>query len=74
MDASEFLKKGATSVGVAPQYCGAEGKTANCQSGVFICYASPKGHALLESRLYLPECWFRAAYEERRRKSLKTSL
>ena len=65
VDASEFLKKGSASVGVAPQYCGAEGKTANCQSGVFICYASPKGHGLLESRLYLPECWFGAAYEER---------
>jgi SRSO17 transposase len=67
VDASEFLKKGAASVGVAPQYCGAEGKTANCQSGVFICYASPKGHALLDSRLYLPQCWFGSAYEERRR-------
>jgi len=67
VDASEFLKKGAASVGVAPQYCGAAGKTANCQSGVFICYASPKGHALLDSRLYLPQCWFGAAYEERRR-------
>jgi len=67
IDASEFPKKGAASVGVAPQYCGALGKTANCQSGVFICYASAKGHALLESRLYLPKCWFEPAYEERRR-------
>jgi hypothetical protein len=53
LDASEFPKKGAASVGMAPQYCGALGKTANCQSGVFICYASAKGHALLDSRLYL---------------------
>lgn len=67
IDASEFPKKGAASVGVAPQYCGALGKTANCQSGVFICYSSPKGHALLDSRLYLPKCWFEPAYEERRR-------
>jgi len=67
LDASEFPKKGAASVGVAPQYCGALGKTANCQSGVFLCYSSAKGHALLESRLYLPNCWFEPAYEERRR-------
>ena len=67
LDASEFPKKGTASVGVAPQYCGALGKTANCQSGVFICYTSAKGHALLDSRLYLPQCWFEPAYEERRR-------
>jgi SRSO17 transposase len=66
IDASEFLKKGKASVGVAPQYCGAEGKVANCQSGVFICYSSPQGHALLDSRLYLPQCWFEPAWAERR--------
>ena len=66
IDGSDFPKKGTESVGVAPQYCGALGKTANCQAGVFICYSSPKGHALLESRVYLPNCWFEPAYEERR--------
>lgn len=66
LDASEFPKKGAASVGVAPQYCGALGKTANCQSGVFICYSSPKGHALLDSRLYLPKCWFEPEFKQRR--------
>ena len=67
IDASEFPKKGAASVGVAPQYCGALGKTANCQSGVFICYSSPKGQALLDSRLYLPKCWFEPPFEDRRK-------
>lgn len=67
IDASEFAKKGKASVGVAPQYCGALGKTANCQSGVFICYGSPKGHALLDSRLYLPQCWFEPEWAERRK-------
>lgn len=67
LDASEFAKKGEESVGVAAQYCGALGKTANCQSGVFICYSSPKGHALLDSRLYLPQCWFEPGYEQRRK-------
>ena len=66
VDASEFPKKGEESVGVAPQYCGALGKTANCQSGVFVCYVSPKGHALVETRLYLPQCWFEADHEKRR--------
>lgn len=66
IDASEFPKKGRESVGVAAQYCGALGKTANCQSGVFVCYSSPKGHALLDARLYLPKCWFDADYAERR--------
>jgi SRSO17 transposase len=66
VDASEFAKKGTESVGVASQYCGALGKTANCQSGVFLCYVSPKGHALVESRLYLPQCWFSDEYKERR--------
>jgi len=68
IDASEFSKKGADSVGVAPQYCGALGKTANCQSGVFICYSSAKGHALLDSRLYLPQRWFEPDYQERRQR------
>jgi SRSO17 transposase len=67
IDASEFPKKGHASVGVAAQYCGALGKTANCQSGVFICYSSPKGHALLDSRLYLPKGWFEPEFEERRK-------
>ena len=66
LDASEFAKKGEASVGVAPQYCGALGKTANCQSGVFICYSSPKGHALLDSRLYLPQGWFEPEWAQRR--------
>lgn len=65
LDACEFAKKGKDSVGVAPQYCGALGKTANCQSGVFICYTSPRGHALLDSRLYLPQRWFEPAWDER---------
>ena len=66
IDASQFPKKGSASVRVAPQYCKALGKTANCQSGVFICYSSVKGHALLEGRLYLPKCWLAPEYEERR--------
>lgn len=66
VDASDFPKKGTASVGVAPQYCGALGKTANCQSGVFIAYSSPKGHQLLDSRLYMPKSWFEPEMAELR--------
>jgi SRSO17 transposase len=68
VDGSDFPKKGEESVGVFRQYCGAVGKTANCQAGVFVAYASPKGHALLESRLYLPSCWFAPEYAERHKR------
>ena len=67
-DSSEFPKKGKDSVGVAKQYCGRLGKLENCQSGVFIGYASPKGYALLDRRVFLPEKWFTEAYEGRREK------
>jgi SRSO17 transposase len=66
VDSCEFPKKGTESVGVARQYCGARGKVENCQAGVFVGYTSAKGYGLLTSRLYLPECWFSPAYQERR--------
>jgi SRSO17 transposase len=61
-DGSGFPKQGTHSVGVAPQYCGALGKIANCQQGVFAAYASRKGYTFLDRRLYLPEEWFDAAH------------
>ena len=45
------------SVGVARQYCGALGKIANCQAGVFLAHVGPEGRALADKRLYLPEEW-----------------
>lgn len=66
VDSCEFPKKGAESVGVARQYCGAAGKVDNCQSGVFIGYTSAKGYGLLASQLYLPAIWFCPAYQPRR--------
>src|SRR5918911_1361752 len=57
IDETGFVKKGRHSAGVARQYCGTVGKVENCQIGVFLAYASPKGHALIDRRLYLPEAW-----------------
>jgi SRSO17 transposase len=39
------------------QYCGAQGKKANCQVAPSVHYVSPQGHYPLAMRLYLPESW-----------------
>jgi len=57
LDETGFLKKGRHSAGVARQYRGTAGKVEDCQIGVFLGYASPLGHALLDRELYLPEEW-----------------
>lgn len=57
IDESGFPKQGTKSVGVARQYCGTLGKVGNCQLGVFLSYASARGHALVDKRLYLPPAW-----------------
>ena len=65
-DETGFVKKGQDSVGVARQYCGTLGKVENCQVGVFAAYASRRGYALVDKRLFLPEAWFADAYAARR--------
>jgi SRSO17 transposase len=65
-DESGFVKKGEDSVGVARQYCGPIGKVENCQEGVFAAYASSRGYALVDKRLFLPEAWFDDDHAERR--------
>lgn len=55
VDESGFLKKGKHSVGVKRQYSGTAGKVENCQIGTFLSYATTKGHAFLDRRLYLPK-------------------
>src|SRR5947209_12711778 len=57
VDSSGFPKQGKQSVGVARQYCGAVGKVANCQVGVFLAHVGPRGRALVDKRLYLPQEW-----------------
>jgi SRSO17 transposase len=65
IDGSDLPKRGTHSAGVARQWCGASGKTENCQAGVFLGYASRRGYTLLDRRLYLPRAWFGPAYRER---------
>jgi SRSO17 transposase len=57
IDETGFLKKGRHSAGVARQYSGTAGRVENCQIGVFLAYASARGHALLDRELYLPQEW-----------------
>jgi SRSO17 transposase len=56
-DPSGFAKKGTASVGVQRQWLGRLGKVDNGQVGVFLGYATPRAHALVDVRLYLPQSW-----------------
>jgi len=57
IDETGFVKQGTKSVGVKRQYSGTAGRIANCQIGVFLTYASSRGHVLLDRALYLPQEW-----------------
>ncbi|MGH9818216.1 MAG: IS701 family transposase, partial [Candidatus Acidiferrales bacterium] len=59
-DPAAFPKQGNESVGVQRQGCGRLGKVENCQVGVFLAYAAPVEHALVDMRLYLPQRWARS--------------
>jgi SRSO17 transposase len=63
-DETGFLKQGKKSCGVMRQYSGTAGRVANCQIGVFMTYSSPKGHSLIDRRLYIPKEWL----EDRQRR------
>jgi SRSO17 transposase len=67
IDDTGFPKFGRYSVGVAPQYCGALGKVANCQVGVSVHAVTEQASCPLDWRLFLPESWDDDA--ERRRKA-----
>ena len=62
VDGSSFPKQGTHSVGVARQYCGHLGKVANCQHGVFAAYASSRGCAFVDRKLYVHKSWFDDAH------------
>ena len=61
IDDTGFPKQGVHSVGVARQYSGTLGKTANCQVAVSLHEVCTSGAAVLNWRLYLPESWIEDA-------------
>jgi SRSO17 transposase len=67
IDDTAFPKFGRHSVGVAPQYCGALGKVANCQVGVSVHAVTDQASCPLDGRLFLPPEW--DDDPERRRKA-----
>ena len=57
IDDTTLPKKGTHSVGVAPQYASALGKTANCQTLVSLTLAGGEVPVMVGLRLFLPESW-----------------
>jgi SRSO17 transposase len=57
VDDTALPKKGNASVGVAPQYASALGKTANCQTLVSLTLARGEVPMMVGLRLFLPESW-----------------
>ncbi len=66
VDETGFVKKGSASAGVQRQYTGTAGRIENSQVGVFLAYATRRGRALIDRRLYLPEHFWCADPERRR--------
>ncbi|GKQ39245.1 hypothetical protein ALMP_57740 [Streptomyces sp. A012304] len=67
VDDVSFPKDGKMSVAVAPQYCGALGKQANCQVAVSVHAVSDTASCPLQWRLFVPQEW--ADDPARRRKT-----
>ncbi len=67
VDDTGLPKDGRFSPGVAHQYCGALGKTANCQVLVSVNAASDRASCPLDWQLFVPESWDQD--EERRRRA-----
>ena len=57
LDETGDVKKGTATVGVQRQYSGTAGRIENSQVAVFLTYAAPRGHTLMDRALYLPKSW-----------------
>jgi SRSO17 transposase len=57
VDETGDLKKGTRTVAVQRQYTGTAGRIENAQVAVYLGYAAPAGHALIDRELYLPRSW-----------------
>jgi SRSO17 transposase len=54
VDETGDVKKGTATAGVQRQYTGTAGRIENAQVAVYLGYAAPAGHALIDRELYLP--------------------
>jgi len=57
IDETGDIKKGTATPGVQRQYTGTAGRIENAQVAVYLAYAAPRGHALIDRELYLPRSW-----------------
>jgi SRSO17 transposase len=57
VDETGDVKKGTATAGVQRQYTGTAGRVENAQVAVYLTYAAPAGHALIDRELYLPRSW-----------------
>jgi SRSO17 transposase len=57
VDETGDVKKGARTAGTQRQYTGTAGRIENAQVAVYLTYAAPGGHALIDRELYLPRSW-----------------
>jgi SRSO17 transposase len=57
VDETGDVKKGVHTVGTQRQYTGTAGRIENAQVAVYLTYAAPRGHALIDRALYLPKSW-----------------
>jgi len=57
LDETGDVKKGVHTVGVQRQYTGTAGRIENSPVAVYLTYAAPRGHALIDRALYLPRSW-----------------
>jgi SRSO17 transposase len=57
VDETGDVKKGTSTVAVQRQYSGTAGRIENSQVAVYLTYAAPRGHALIDRALYLPKSW-----------------
>ena len=55
VDETGDVKKGTATAGVQRQYTGTAGRVENAQVAVYLTYAAPGGHALIDRDLYLPQ-------------------
>jgi SRSO17 transposase len=74
LDDTGFPKKGNKSVCVARQYCGASGKTDNCQIGVSMTYVGQDVAWPYSMELFIPESWDKPDDDDCNAKRKKTKM